>query len=602
MKTLIFLLFGFLAPLLGQDIFPLAQVRPGLKGEGSTVFRGTAVETFRFTVLGVLEHFAPGRSMIVVELESPQLEGGGILEGMSGSPVYVEGRMLGAVAYGFSFSRRPIAGVTPIEEMVRVATVSDAAGQGALPPGTGARISVPLPERFTWTEVELRQMQETMRDVLLARLRPLSAGRDNFRPLGWVMSGRGLSERALQPLQSVFGTARQVGGAARDPQWWRQGPRISMKGLAPAEAVAIPLIRGDFEYSASGTVTRVEGRKVFAFGHPFFNLGRVAWPMHRAEVITVVPSWESGFKMAATKEMVGSIVEDRFPAVYGILGRQPEMVPMQITLKGRPEPFRVELVDHPLLTPMLAGVTLSNVLGSERLGVGFQTLTARATLFIEGEDNVVLEDVYSGVNASDGFSNLVSAALYFLMNNREKAIRVQKVDATLDLEEILHGANLDEAVLDRFEYRPGELMTLSLRFQGDRAGSVSDTIQIPVPRLDEGTEFYLMVADSEQMSRFESKNVRSGFMPGTVGLLIRAINNLRKGNRLYVRLLTAQEGLFVQGHEYGSMPDSALNLFGYRAATNEQAEIRLSTLGEYQYPVPVTIRGAKTFRLKIRSR
>lgn len=576
--------------LAAVDIMKLSEVRPGMEGEGRTIFKGSTIETFTFKVLGVLDKFVSDKNLIIAELDAPELKEGGVIAGMSGSPVYIGGRLVGSVSYGLAnFSRKPIAGITPIEDILSVSATAPA-----------AETSVEISDiKIDFGRQNAQRVAEAIRRELNTRMN-FSPVR-SLTPIKLFASSRGFSRESVSFLEDLFVPLQSQADAGRADITGRKLP-ADMFTVRPADAVAIPLIRGDASYAATGTVTHVDGQKVYVFGHPFFNLGSVDFPLHKAEVISVVPSYENSFKLAATRNQVGAVRQDRFSGVLAELGRAPAMIPLKIFLKNRNRHFNLEMVDHPLLTPALTYIALLNALQAEFQEYGFQSLRVSGKIFVENEDNVVLEDLYSGTAAADEFSTLVMVINYFLMNNREKAARIQKMDFEISGREALQRAELENALTDKVSYLPEELIAVELKLKNEKGGPFSETLQIKAPNLKPGTEFYLLVADAAEVSDFDAKAVKTTFFPSNLGALIRAINNIRKNSRLYLKLFVPAQGIFIRGFEYSHLPASLSNVLLFNSLAKDQTGMALSTVAEYQFEVPAVVTGKKIFKLRIQER
>ena len=597
MKRIALLAAGliFSCLLTATEIMKLAEIKPGMEGEGRTIFKGSTIETFTFKVLGILDKFVSDKNLIIAELFAPELNDGGVIAGMSGSPVYIGGKLIGSVSYGLSnFSRKPIAGITPIEDILKV---SDAPGPAA---------SVEISDiKIDFSRENARHVAEAIRNELTARMN-FSPAR-SLAPIKLFASSRGFSPESVSFMQGMFVPLQTMaagpnGGGFQGKPLEPGKLGADMFSLRPADAVAIPLIRGDASYSATGTVTHVDGQKVYVFGHPFFNLGTVDFPMHKAEVISVVPSYESSFKLAATRNQVGAIRQDRFSCVMGELGKTPYMIPLKIFLKNRNRSFNLELVSHPLLTPALTYISLLNALQAEYQEFGFQSLNVSGKIFVENEENVVLDDLFSGTTAADEFSTLVMAINYFLMNNREKNARIQKMDFEISGREVVKKAELENVLVDKNSYLPDELMEIDMKLKNERGDSFSERITIKAPNLKPGSVFYLMVADASEVTEFDTKAVKTTYFPSDLGALIRAINNIRKNSRLYLKIFVPAQGIFIRGFEYSYLPASVGNVLLYNSLARDQANMAISTVAEYQYEVPAVVSGKKIFKLRIKER
>lgn len=612
---LLLLLFGLSSTVVqiyadvpNPDIMKLSEIKQGMEGEGRTIFKGTKIETFKFKVLGIIEKFAPDKNLIIVELlDSPILNEAGIIQGMSGSPVYIDGKMIGAVAYGFGFSKKPIGGVTPIEDIIKTGDYNN--------PIVSVDIDVSN-INVKFDKESNRKIAELLRTELIRRVNYTPHGA--LTPIKLIGINRGMDPSVVSSFFNPIFSPASAGlstGWGQSKSGAKKGNKNVKKNVkknvtvdrkkfevSPADACAVPLIRGDFEYSASGTVTYVKGKDVYLFGHPFFNLGTVEFPLHKADIITVVPSFQSSFKLAATRHQVGTVMQDRFSAIQAELGRQPYMIPMKVFLENRSRSFNLEMISQPLLTPVLGNIALTNIFSTEYKQFGFQSLQVNGKIFIENEKNIVIDDLFSGPNASNEVGNLVLAITYFLMNNRDKHIKIQKMDFNISGTERIRNTSIENVIIDKRSYYPGELVNISIHLKNERGSSSVETLQIKAPNLKAGSEFHLMVAGKNEIVRFESKNVKSNYFPVKLNDLIRAINNLRKNNRVYIKLITPAEGIFIKGHEYSNLPAGMQNVFSFNTVSDSQTKMRFSTITEYQYPVPAVVTGTKLFKLKIKAR
>lgn len=588
MKKILLILLAFLfhAHLVPTEIMKLSEIKTGMEGYGKTIFKGSQIETFQFKVLGFIEKFAPDKDLIIVELKTPVLDNEGVVSGMSGSPLYIENKIIGAVAYGFSFSKKPIAGVTPIEYILKTSEYDTPTYSIDV-----SNIKIELDKKNTESIARLVQ-DEIVRRASFSPQRALT-------PIKLISTSKGIHPSIMSYWRPVLTPLSSL-KASQNPT--KPSVTEDLFRIRPADAAAVPLVRGDFELSASGTVTHVEGEKIFLFGHPFFNLGTVDFPLHKAEVISVVPSYEEPFRLVTTQNMIGYVSQDRFSGLQGHLGGQPYMIPMEVFLKNRNRKFKLEMVNHPLLTPAISAVSLQNIFVSEYQAAGFNSINVSGKIFIENEKNIIIDDLYSGINCFNEFSNTILAINFFLMNNPEKRIKIQKIDFEIDGSEIVKKTHLENVIINKNSFLPGEIIDVKLFFKNERGNLVSDTANIKAPSLKPGSTFYLMVADRDEMGRFESKNIRTNYFPIELNALIRAINNLRKNNRLYFKVLAPAEGLFISGYEYSNLPLSLRNVFIFNSSSNEQSEIKYSTLMEYQMEVPAVVTGKKWFKLNIKER
>ncbi len=372
--TLFVTLVGVSALLSGATAqMGINEVRPGMVGVGRTVFDGTRVEEFKAHIIGVLENvIGTHRNLILAKLEGGPLANTGVIAGMSGSPVYIDGKLVGAVSYALgSFSKEPIAGITPIAEMTDSTSFSD-----IRPPGTKVKVEYPFtPESLTaafrkalnWN----RPFADRPSDAQLTGVSAISGLGGGeigtlLRPIATplVMSG-------FEPeLAGVLGNAFReqgfipTGGSASGP---RAGEAPYEGPLKPGDAVGVMLVGGDLQLGGTGTVTHIDGDRVYAFGHPMYNLGPIEFPMTRAYVYTVLPSLFSSMKLSTTGEIIGTVVQDRATAIAGKLGAGPNMIPVTVSLesaRGPKQTFNFRVVNDQLFGPLMTYASILNTLGS----------------------------------------------------------------------------------------------------------------------------------------------------------------------------------------------------------------------------------------------
>ncbi len=574
-----------------SDIMKLSEIKPGMEGEGRTIFKGTKIETFKFKVLGVIEKFVPDKNLIIVELESPILAESGIIAGMSGSPVYIDGKLIGAVAYGFEFSKKPIGGVTPIEDIIK----SDEYNKPTY--------SIDISNiKIQFDKENIKFISDLLQKELVRRIH--FCPHESLSPIQLIGTQRGMDPSVISYLTPLIPVISPAGNLKIKNQLDSKTVKVNRElfEISAADAAAIPLIRGDFEFSFSGTVTYIKGNKIYLFGHPLFNLGSVDFPLHKAEVISVVPSYRNSFKLTATRNMIGTVMQDRFSAIQAEMGKAPYMIPIKVFLENRNRSFNLEMVNHPLLTPILGNIALANIFASEYKQFGFQSLRVKGKIFIENEKNVIIDDLFSGPDTSNELGNLFLAINFFLMNNKDKNIKIQKIDFEINGSERVRNATIENVIVDKHAFYPGELINVSIHLKNDRGNTPVEKVQIKAPNLKPGTLFHLMVADKNEMLRFDTMNIKTTYFPIKLSSLIRAINNLRKNNRIYLKLMTPTEGVFIKGHEYSNLPPSLQNVLSYNTASGDQSKMKFSTITEYQVQVPVVVTGYKLFKLKIRER
>ncbi len=573
---------------------PLNEVKAGMKGKGKTVFEESKVEDFDVEILGVLYNVEPKKSIIIAKLGSAILEKSGVVQGMSGSPIYIDGKLVGAVAYSFgAFSKEAIVGITPIGEMLAIS--------GKELPKTSffSRLAV---RKY----LSLEELFELNKNFFPPSSSFISEGQ-SISPLLVPLIFEGFSSRvfeAAKPFFSKFGFIPVRGGSSGQSLEKITLPNLTLQAGDP---VAIELVEGDMSVAAVGTVTCVNDNRVLAFGHPIYNLGAVDYAMTKAKVITVIPSLSSSFKLAVPDALVGRFYQDRSSGLLGELGKFPQLVPINIKIFSEREgakDFRIKIVKDRILTPFLVNVSLSNILSSEERAVGDLSLELDGDVYLDNGMSVHLEDFFSGNfdNSVINISNLLTAVVYLLTNNEFRDLGIHRIDLAIDASEELKLSYLEKVWLDKYEVSPGERIQLKVYSRTFRGESILQTVEISAPSLPSGSEFSLVIGDAESMHQIEMSQYKTAaFVPRSLEQLIRLLGSLRKNNRIYFKIIASKPGLFLKGEEMPNLPPSMKSMFSSsRAAASYPTELNKSTLSEYQLPLPYVFKGAAIVPIKIK--
>jgi hypothetical protein len=584
----------------GVDILPLDQVRPGMVGIGRTVFEGTKIEEFKVTVIGVLENVGPKQSMIIARLDGGPLEKTGIIAGMSGSPVYIDGKLVGAVAYGFPFSKETIGGITPISEMI------DATRTGG-PRAASARFPTPFSAAGPRAPLD--------RESFVAALK---------RPLPTVPLAAGIGTPSFLAGQSLTPISVPLTFAGFDPATfeWAKGlfsgmgftpvmgtggkgalPTASLPDLQPGGAVGISLIEGDMDLSATGTVTHIDQNRVYAFGHPFYNLGPTQFPMRKAYVYSVFPSLYQSWKISSAADAVGTIEQDRITAVAGTIGKAPHMIPVEVKIKtsrGQERAFSFRMVDDELFSPVLAYVALASVLQSNERAFGTSTIRVDARFSLTGKREVRVEDLFTQEQPAIQAAALVAAPLAYLMTNDFERVKVEKVDIDVASDETVQSAALERVWLERTgPVRAGATVPLKVLLRTYRGETLSETIPITIPATAPTGNYAVLVADGPSLTAVEQREMRQQFVPRDLDQLIRAINGLRHNNHVYVRMTRPDDGAIVRGEYMQSLPPSVLSVLGGSDQGTSVIPLRTAAVWDFDLSTDYAVSGSRLLTLTV---
>jgi hypothetical protein len=590
-----FIICVFLSSLEGSvPILPLNQIKVGMKGKGRSVFEGNKIEEFDVEIIGVLKNVEPKRSLILAKLQGGILENTGVIAGMSGSPVYVDGKIIGAIAYSMgTFVKEPIAGITPIADMI---SISEERIKG---PSFSSQ--VPIKKHLT-----LDELVELNKKLFLSKSMFFSEGK-TLMPLSIPLVFSGFSSYAFKQSRSFFSdmgfdpVQSALSGQSIEEI---PPPDLTLKEGGP---VAIQLVSGDLDMSAVGTVTYIDGSKVLAFGHPLYNLGAVDYAMTKAKVITVVPSLMSSFKLTVSEGLVGKFTQDRVSGLLGELGKVPRMIPVNVKImnsSGEIKDHKINIVDDKILTPFLLNISLGSILTSEERAVGDLSLGLQGNIYLENGSSIRLEDLYSGQydNSVLSLSSLLAGVVYFLTNNEFEELGIHRIDLRVQAFEEVRFSYLEKVWLDKYEVSPGESINVKIDYRTVRGESRREEGNIQVPNMPAGSELQLIVGDAASIARIEMRQYRvTTFVPRSLNQLVRMLSSLRKNNRIYIKIMASKPGIFLKGEEMSNLPPSVKSMFASpRAASSSPIELNRSTLMEYQLPIPYVFRGEAVIPVKIK--
>jgi hypothetical protein len=585
--------------------YPLDQVKPGAVATGYTVWQGDKIEEFKVHIIGVLRNvIGPRRDLILAKLEGGPLAHTGVIAGMSGSPVYLDGQLVGAVSYSLgAFSKEPIAGITPITEMIDAATLDTPRA----PMGTRARLEMPVTRdsvaaairaSMSWARPfadrpnDVQVFGDNVNGQVATMLRPIATPLNlgGFSPEVAEMLGASFRDHGFLPVAGA--AAQQAAGSSA---------AASNAPLRPGSAVGVNIVSGDFNMGATGTVTEVIGNKVYAFGHPFFNLGPIAFPMTKAFVHTLLPSMTSSMKIATLGDVIGTVHQDRATTIAGLTGDAPATIPVKISLeseRGFNKQFEFRVVNDQLFTPLFTYASILSTLTSYERETGAATFNIKGTMNVKSHGAINIEDLFSGNSASLNTAGSVMAPLTFLLDNDFEPIHIESVDLSIQSTEQPRTATIERVWLDGVRARAGRTVPLKVLMRTYRGEEVIHNVPLEIPANASGS-LSVMVSDGARLAQWERREVRQPTEPRSVPQLMRALNTTRKNNRIYVRLLAADAGAVVRGEPLSALPPSVLGVFEADRSTGDFVPLRNATLGEWNLPTEYAVVGSRMLTLNI---
>jgi SpoIVB peptidase S55 len=595
---------GFVRLPASTALMPIDEVKPGMIGVGRTVFEGTALQDFKVEILGVLKNVeAPQRNLILARLEGGPLAETGVIAGMSGSPVYIDGRLVGAVSYSIgAFPKEPIAGITPIGEMLE-------ATSGTTPRRVAAQARLDLPVTPEHLTAALRATYERVamfadRPAAVQTVGlPAAAGAEMgalLRPIASPLVMSGMDTATTDLVSSMFRDAGFTkvlsGGSAGD------APK-NTEPLRPGDPIGVALLGGDGDMGATGTITHIDGDKLYAFGHPFFNFGPTAFPMTRAYIYATLPSLMSSFKIATLGDVVGTVKEDRATAIAGALGKGPEVIPITITLESdhsATRTFHYTAVNDQLFTPLLTYVALFNTLGNYERQFGPVTFTVTGTASFDRHQDLSYEDIFTGDNTIASASAYVAGPIAMLLANDIEPITMKGVALDVKAIEESRAATIERVWLDEIHPRAGRPVPVKVLTRSYRGKETISTIPIEIPANAAG-QLTVMVTDGKQLNQIEQRDLRRSVQPQSVTQMIKALNQTRRNNRIYVRLVTGTPGAVVNGEPMTSLPPSVLSVLEGDRSGGSFTPIRSATLGEWELAMDSAISGSRALTIDLDS-
>jgi SpoIVB peptidase S55 len=589
-------------------LMPVDEIRAGMVGTGRTVFEGTDLQEFKAHILGVLHNVqGPHRDLILARLEGGPLAKTGVAAGMSGSPVYIDGRLIGAVSYSIgAFATEAIAGITPIGEM------KDATEVTRRITTPQARIDLPITREgltaaLTATYARIAPFANRPADIQVMGMAAAAGAQLGamLRPISTPLILNGFEPDSAAMLAGAFGAAGftpVIGGGAG-----QTGPDVKAQTgpLREGDAVGVSLVGGDLEMGATGTITHIDGDRIYAFGHPFFNVGPSQFPMTRAYVYAMLPSLMSSFKISSLGDVIGTVQQDRATAIAGALGKGPAVIPMTVTLQSTREDnstskrsFTFNVANDQVFTPLLTYVALANTLTSYERQFGAATFTIKSRAQIKGHSDLTLDDVFTGDNAILGASAAIAGPITMLLSNDREPITVSGLNVSIDTSESSRTATIERVWLDDLRPRPGRTVPLKVLTRNYRGEDKISTIPIEIPANASGS-VSVLVTDGRQLNAMEQRDLKRSLQPQSVAQMIRVLNETRRNNRIYIRLLNGKAGAVVNGEALTALPPSVLSVLEGDSNGGSYTPLRSAAVGEWELTMDSAVTGSRVLTVDI---
>ncbi|MGA3350718.1 MAG: SpoIVB peptidase S55 [Candidatus Sulfotelmatobacter sp.] len=572
-------------------IIPVSQIHTGMRGVAYTVFEGVKPEAMDVEVLGVLHSVnGPKGDVILVRLHGQKVEYTGVVAGMSGSPVYLEGKLAGALAFRIGeFSKEPIAGVTPIADMLEINALdrSPAEESAAVKPSMNA----------------VAGKTASPGDISPLPTQDSGNGFANYlKPIETPLVFNGFSEQAIQLFAGQLGAAGivPVMGAGSMSEDKQPDPVVS------GSAISAILVRGDMNIEATCTVTYVDPQRLLACGHPLLQFGSVDLPMNKAEVLATLPSPLNAFKIVNTTEPVGTFVQDRHTGIMGLFDRQPEMIPVTLTIHSSmgEKQFHYEVLNNPKLTPVALTVTVFNALhGVNEFGEEI-TYRLNGSIGVKGFPDVTIRNMFSPAEGSQPAAMQAATSLGErfgrIYDNPYNAAAVAGVKLDFDLVRERRWAHLESARADVTEVRPGDEVMLETVLAPYRGERIVQRIPVKIPTSASKGTLRILVCDGDTLDHLSRANTAFGRkldLASTISLL----NKEHANNRVYVSLLEADPEVRVADKVMPTLPISIMNVMDGMRSNQEMVVSGESNVDETATPpLDYVVSGAQLLTVTVK--
>ncbi|HEX7151808.1 MAG TPA: SpoIVB peptidase S55 domain-containing protein [Thermoanaerobaculia bacterium] len=596
--TIAFLLAVTTVASASETTMPLAKVQKGMKGYGLTVFEGTKLEKFDVEILGVLENIGPDQNLIIARVDHPVVQRAGIIAGMSGSPVYVDGKVIGALAYAWQFAKEPVAGITPIEEMLKIAS------KGARGGGGGVAAATP---RFNASEL-VTALSKSNTDELFKKL----MGGLNAQQTGAVAGAQrialplSLSSFAPETVARFSPYLGEMGFVAAPSGATSTASTKTTTGatFALGDPIGAVLLRGDFNVAASGTVSYVDGDKIYAFGHPFLDMGEVRFPMAKSEVVTVMPSLANSFKMSNSGEVVGAFHQDRGAGIMGVLGETAEMIPVELTVEGAgpSKKYNVSVVKHAQLSPLILAMAADTVISGAQRAAGERTVLLESEIRMKGvAEPIRLRDGWAGAQARQAIPQYLAVVAGYLISNEFRDVELESVKVRIRHEDDLKTAKLLEASLigpDNGRIVAGDTVKVRTVVKPFRGESFVETFEVRIPDDQPAGNAYLLVGSGSVMNAIDFTLVPPD--PRTLEQVVDVLHRLRPSTDLTVGLYSNGEGAVTSGVYLPNLPPSMRAVVSGDTSNGAQAQVKYFATGHQAKPLGYIVDGALKIDINVR--
>ncbi len=596
------------------ETYPLDKVRAGQTGYGVTTFFGTKPERFTFEVVSVLPNFLPKQDIILVKSDDKKLATPGFWQGMSGSPLYIEDKVVCAFSYGFRFNKVALGGCTPIEYMKKEGLVTRRAAAVAQKGGGPKIVQQPAATMSDWKrlaptvdpEAALKALGPANKSWLLSAPLPSPIPKPSDTEMGAMQASvplavSGFSAPAFAQLEQLFGssnlTPMRAGGSAGNKATETGPSKFEMGG-----AISVELIRGDMSAAATGTVTWIDGNNVLAFGHPMFQTGETYAPVATAYVHGVVPSAQSAFVLASPVKEIGALTQDRQSMIAADTNLRTPAIPVSITVamghNGKVEKgtFNVQVIDNKFLTAPLTGAALMNAVNYYLPDRDDVTARVESSVRVKGLPAPI--EFVDYLYANDGASSVMGAVrglrvIVPLLLNPYAPVTIERVDINVDLKFEANYGDIKEIKLPTTDLIAGQRNMVQVAMSTWDGKDIVEEVPVDVPANLAGgiVQLEVTAGDSAKLDAAP---------PVDLPTLIAAFRKLLPGNVWATTIYPADEGVSLDGKLVKDLPPSAQDKL--RPQTHTQRAATYKPLVRTVAPAKRVVNGSASMLVRVRAK
>ena len=532
---------------------PVDQIKPGMKGIGKTVFTGTKIEEFQIEVIDIAKNVVNIKSDVIwVMCSGGPLEETGVISGMSGSPVYIDGKLIGAIAYRVgSFAKRPIAGITPIAEMLKIIENSEKGGTT----GQGAMNELDIPFHFKY-QSDFGEKQNEMKLEDMENDSPVSL----LEPIQIPIMMGGFSPKTIEyisPVLKKYGMTPIQGGGTST-----QNEPNDVK-VEPGSVIVIQFVKGDADISGSGTITYVDGNKVLAFGHAMYGMGKTNMPVSVGRISLLVPSMLASSKNGSPIRTIGTLTQDTQFGVLTDLTKQPEFIPMKVRVKSlennQVKEYNFEIAKSRIFSPtFILSTALDSILSATKT-MGDYTMKTHSEINIKGYPKFVRDDVFSGT-APEVVASEFALPVYLIMQNRFEEVDIEGITLDITFNDKRTNASIDDIRINKNTVKPGDSVKVTASITPYMQDTIIKQFDVAIPKdMPEGRAL-LRILDATASSAWDRARAPMKTRVTDLSQIIKLIQEEESNNDIIIELFSPKMGVTIKGEELPALPLTALSV------------------------------------------